>query len=126
MQLTGLLIIFGCLFVGQVVIAATGLPLPPSIIGLLLLFLLLSLNKVSLERVQPIAKTMLDYLAFMIVPACISIMQYLDVIKMDAIPLIVGTTLSTILVLLVTAKTHQLVRQKLSKKNRQANTMSDG
>lgn len=117
MQLTGLLIVFGCLFVGQVIIAITGLPLPPSIIGLLLLFTLLSLKKVSLERVQPIAKTMLDYLAFMIVPACISIMQYLDVIKADAMPLIVGTTLSTILVLLVTAKTHQIVRQKISKNN---------
>lgn len=116
MHLTGFLVVFGCLFVGEVFIHFTKLPLPPSIIGLLLLFTLLSLKWVSLDRLQAVAKTMLDYLAFMIVPACISIMQYLDVIKRDAVPLVLGTLLSTLLVLVVTGKTHVLVRTWLKKR----------
>lgn len=117
MQLVGFLIVFGCLFVGEIVIHFTKLPLPPSIIGLLLLFLLLSLKKVELSKVQSVAKTMLDYLAFMVVPICISIMQYLDIIKADAIPLLVGTIVSTLLVLFTTAKTHSIVRHFLKKKD---------
>lgn len=116
MHLTGFLVVFGCLFVGEVFIHFTKLPLPPSIIGLLLLFTLLSLKWVSLDKLQAVAKTMLDYLAFMIVPACISIMQYLDVIKRDAVPLVLGTLLSTLLVLVVTGKTHVLVRTWLKKR----------
>lgn len=116
MQLLGFLIVFGCLFVGEIVIHITKLPLPPSIIGLLLLFLLLSLKKVELSKVQSVAKTMLDYLAFMVVPICISIMQYLDIIKADAIPLLIGTIVSTLIVLFTTAKTHSIVRHFLKKK----------
>lgn len=116
MQLLGFLIVFGCLFVGEIVIHITKLPLPPSIIGLLLLFLLLSLKKVELSKVQSVAKTMLDYLAFMVVPICISIMQYLDIIKTDAIPLLIGTIVSTLIVLFTTAKTHSIVRHFLKKK----------
>lgn len=120
MNLTGFLIVFGCLFVGEVVIFLTKLPLPPSIIGLLLLFFLLSTKKVSLERVQSVAKTMLDYLAFMVVPACISIMQYLQVIYVDAKALIVATVLSTLLVLFLTGKTHRWVRLWQKKQNKNA------
>ncbi len=124
-QLTGFLIVFGCLFVGEIVIYLTKLPLPPSIIGLLLLFTLLSLKKVSLERVHSVAKTMMDYLAFMIVPACISIMQYLDKLKADAMALIVATVVSTFLVLFVTGKTHIWVRQWVSKRQAVSSNHTD-
>lgn len=125
MQLMGLLIVFACLFAGQVIVRLTQLPLPPSIIGLLLLFVLLSLKKVRLEQVQPIAQPMLSYLAFMIVPACISIMQYLDILKADIVPLLVGTVLSTLLVLISTAKTHQWVRQYISKTAKKRTPLSN-
>lgn len=113
MQLTGFLIIFGCLFLGEVVIHLTKLPLPPSVIGLLLLFMALQLGLIKLEKVQSVAKNFLDYLAFMVVPACISIMQYLDMLKADWLPLLVGTVVSTLCVLFVTAGVHGLVRRTL-------------
>ncbi|MDO4433398.1 MAG: CidA/LrgA family protein [Alysiella sp.] len=119
MQLMGFLLVFACLFVGEMVVFITGLPLPPSIIGLLLLFTLLSSKKVKLNMVQPVAKTMLDYLAFMVVPACISIIQYLDVIRTDAFPIVLSTILSTLLVLWLTGKTHSFTRHAL--KNRANN-----
>lgn len=119
MKLLGFLIVFGCLFVGEVVIFLTDLPLPPSIIGLLVLFGLLQSGIVKLTMVQELAKTMLDYLAFMVVPICISIMQYLDIIKADAIPLLIGTIVSTLIVLFTTAKTHSIVRHFLKKKENQ-------
>lgn len=118
MNLLGFLIIFGCLFLGEVVIYLTKLPLPPSIFGLLFLFFLLQTGVVKLHQVQGIAKTLLDYLAFMIVPACISVFQYLDLIKSDIVPLLLGTSISTFFVLLATSQTHIFVRQFLKNKDK--------
>lgn len=120
MRLGGFLIVFGCLFVGELLIYLTKLPLPPSIIGLIILFGLLQSKTVKLAQVQPIAKTMLDYLAFLVLPACISIMQYLDVIRADLMPLVMGTTASTLLVMVVTAIVHGQTRELLKKKNQKA------
>lgn len=110
MKLLGFLIVFGCLFVGEIVIYFTKLPLPPSIIGLILLFVLLQTGVVKLATVQSLAKTLMDYLAFLVVPACISIMQYLDIIQADFWAIIIATSISTLIVMAVTGQTHRLLR----------------
>ncbi|WP_281177241.1 CidA/LrgA family protein [Moraxella oblonga] len=101
---------FGCLFLGEVLIYLTNLPLPPSVIGLLILFGGLQSGLVKLTTVQPLAKVMLEYLVLLVIPACVSIMQYLDIIKVDFWVLIGATAISTILVLLSTAKSYQWAR----------------
>lgn len=110
MILKAFLIIFGCVFLGEIFIAITKLPLPPSVIGLLMLFGGLQMGVIKLESVQVLAKTLLDYLVLMVVPACISIMQYLDIIRADLWVLIVATAVSTVLVLVVTAKSYEWLR----------------
>lgn len=111
MILKAFLVVFGCVFLGEVFIDLTGLPLPPSVIGLLILFGALQTGVVKLETVQTLAKTMLDYLVLLVVPACISIMQYLDVIRDDLWVLIGATTISTFLVLMATGKSYEWLRQ---------------
>lgn len=127
MQLLGFLIVFGCLLVGELVIGLTKLPLPPSIIGLLCLFALLSVKKVTLPQVQPLSQTMLTYLAFMVATACISIVQYLDVVQQNGLAIVAGTVLSTLLVLWVTSSVHSLTRLYLKKHAiNQSTDKSDG
>lgn len=111
MILKAFLVVFGCLFIGEIVIFLTKLPLPPSVIGLLVLFGALQSGVVKLSTVQPLAKTMLDYLVLMVVPACISIMQYLDLIYADFWVIVGATTLSTFLVLLSSAFSYQSLRR---------------
>ncbi len=110
MILKAFLVVFGCLFLGEVFIRLTHLPLPASIIGLLLLFFALQTGVVELKTVQSLAKIMLDYLVLMVVPACISIMQYLDIIQKELWILLLATSLSTFLVLITTGRTYQIVR----------------
>ncbi|RKW41718.1 MAG: CidA/LrgA family protein [Moraxella sp.] len=110
MILKAFLVVFGCLFLGEVFIRLTHLPLPASIIGLLLLFFALQTGVVELKTVQSLAKIMLDYLVLMVVPACISIMQYLDIIQKELWILLLATSLSTFLVLIATGRTYQIVR----------------
>lgn len=111
MLLKALLIIFACLFVGQLIVVGLDLPLPASVIGLLLLFICLQTGLVKLSAVEKLAKIMLDHLVLLVIPACISIMQYLDVIADDAWILIVATVVSTFLVLVVTGTSYEWLRR---------------
>ena len=110
MRLSAFLVVFGCLFLGQAVIALTKLPLPPSIIGLLILFGLLQSGVVKLETVRWLARIMMEYLAFLIVPACISLMQYFDIIRLEFWQIIGATVIGTLIVIVVTGHSYQLVR----------------
>lgn len=119
MILKAFLVIFGCLFLGEIFIHLTALPLPPSVIGLLILFGALQAGVIKLETVQTLAKVLLDYLVLMVVPACISIMQYLDIIRRDAWILAVATVISTFLVLIVTGKSYEWLRVWQKHRHRQ-------
>ncbi|WP_432481862.1 CidA/LrgA family protein [Moraxella sp. ZY200743] len=110
MLLKAFLVIFACLFLGQVIVMGFDLPLPASVIGLLLLFISLQIGLVKLKTVEKLAKVMLDHLVLLVIPVCISIMQYLDVIADDAWILIVATVISTLAVLVVTGKSYEWLR----------------
>lgn len=119
MILKAILVVFGCLFIGQVIIALTDLPLPPSVIGLVVLFLALQSGLVKLATVEKLAKVLMDYLVLLVIPACISIMQYLDIIRDDLRVLLVGVGVSTVLVLISTAGSYTWLR-KLQKSRHRA------
>lgn len=112
MILKAFLVVFGCVFLGEMFVFFTKLPLPPSIVGLLILFLALQTGVVRLATVQKLSKTLLDYLVLLVIPACISMMQHLEMIYNDFWVLFVATTLSTFLVLVSTSKSYEWLRAK--------------
>lgn len=127
MILKAVLVVFGCLFIGQVIIALTNLPLPPSVIGLTVLFFGLQTGVIQLSTVEKLAKVLMDHLVLMVIPASISIMQHLNVIREDFWVLLVGVGVSTILVLISTAGSYTWLRrlQKARHKSRQAGVCDD-
>ena len=94
---------------GEFVVMVTGLKLPASIIGMLLLTLLLQLRIVKLEWVRGLTDFLIANLGFFFVPPGVALMLYFDLIKAEIVPIVAATVLSTILVLLVTGHTHQVV-----------------
>lgn len=102
-------ILFGCLALGELVVMVTGLKLPASIIGMLLLTLLLQLRIVKLEWVRGLTDFLIANLGFFFVPPGVALMLYFDLIRAEIVPIVAATLLSTILVLLVTGHTHQVV-----------------
>ncbi len=104
-------IIFGCLSIGKIIVALTGLPFPASIIGMLILTGLLISGKVKLTDVQDVSAFFNRNMAFFFVPAGVAIMLYTEMIKASFWPIIVAASVSTILVLLVTGWTHQRLRK---------------
>lgn len=104
-------IIFGCLAIGELIVWATGITIPSSIIGMLLLTSLLQTKLIKIEWVKGISDFLISNLGFFFVPPGVALMLYLDIIKAELLPIIVATTISTILVLVVTGWTHQIFKK---------------
>ena len=116
-------ILFGCLALGELAVWLTGVKLPASIIGMLLLTLLLKLKVVKLEWVRGLTDFLIANLGFFFVPPGVALMLYFDLIKSEIVPITLATLLSTIIVLIITGHTHQVVskgenkvRDKISSK----------
>ena len=110
------MILFGCLALGELVIFLTGVQLPSSIIGMLLLTLFLKLKWIKLEWVQGMSDFLVANLGFFFVPPGVALMLYFDIIQAQFWPIVVSSVVSTLLVLVVTGWVHQLTR-KLKSKN---------
>ncbi len=100
-------IIFGCLALGELVVWLTGIPIPSSIIGMLLLAALLQMKAIKVEWVKGMSDFLISNMGFFFVPPGVALMLYLDVIKAEFVPIVVATVVSTVLVLIVTGWTHQ-------------------
>ena len=104
-------ILFGCLALGELIVYLTGVRLPSSIIGMLLLTLFLQLGWIKLEWVQGLTNFLVANLGFFFVPSGVVLMLYFDIIQAQFWPIVVATLVSTVLVLVVTGWVHQLVRK---------------
>ncbi|MCR5078140.1 MAG: CidA/LrgA family protein [Prevotella sp.] len=102
-------IIFGCLALGEFIVWATGIKLPSSIIGMLLLTLFLKLGWVKLAWIKRLSELLIANLGFFFVPPGVALMLYLDIIQKELLPIATATLVSTVLVLVVTGHMHQMV-----------------
>ncbi len=104
-------ILFGCLALGELIVYLTGIKLPSSIIGMLLLTLFLKIKWIKLEWVQGLSDFLVANLGFFFVPPGVALMLYFDIIEKEFWPIAIATILSTVLVLSVTGWVHQLARK---------------
>ena len=102
-------VFFGCLALGELIVWATGVKLPSSIIGMLFLTLFLKLGWVKLSWVEHLSELLIANLGFFFVPPGVALILYLDLIEKEWFPIVTATIVSTVLVLVVTGHMHQLV-----------------
>lgn len=105
-------IIFSCLAVGELIVWLTGISIPGSIIGMILLMALLEMNVIKLEWVKPMADVLVKNLGFFFIPPGVALMLYYDLIKAEMMPIVVATLVSTLVVLVVTGWTHQFFAKR--------------
>ena len=117
MMIRQLAIIFGCLALGELIIYLTHIPLPSSILGMLLLTLLLKLKVIRLEWVRSISDFLVGNIGFFFVPPGVAVMLYFDIIKAQLVPIVVASVVSTVLVLAVTGWVHQRYGKAKDKAN---------
>lgn len=107
MVIRQLAILFGCLALGELIIYLTHIPLPSSILGMLLLTLFLKLKIFRLEWVEGLANFLVANIGFFFVPTGVAVMLYFDIIKAQLVPIVVASAASTAVVLAVTGWVHQ-------------------
>ena len=108
MMIRQLAILFGCRALGELIITLTHIPLPSSILGMLLLTLLLKLKVIRLEWVRSISDFLVTNIGFFFVPPGVAIMLYFDIIKAQFVPIVAASVVSTVLVLAITGWVHQI------------------
>ncbi|EGV36105.1 CidA/LrgA family protein [Neisseria weaveri] len=104
-------VIFGFLAVGEAVVFFSGVKLPGSIIGMGLLFAALHAGWVKVSWLQQMVDVLMGNLSLFLVPPCVAVMSYLDLVQRDLWSIVTATLVSTFLVLFVTGKVHELVRR---------------
>ena len=87
-----LAIIIGCLAVGEFTF-------------------LLKVKVIKLEWVETISNFLVKNMGFFFVPPGVAMMLYFDIIGKEIVPIVLATTLSTMLVLVVTGWTHIMTRK---------------
>ena len=108
MMIRQLAILFGFRALAELIITLTHIPLPSSILGMLLLTLLLKLKVIRLEWVRSISDFLVTNIGFFFVPPGVAIMLYFDIIKAQFVPIVAASVVSTVLVLAVTGWVHQI------------------
>ena len=113
------LIILIICFIGEVLSKVAHIPLPGSIIGMILLFICLLLGIIKLEMLEEISKFLLDHLAFFFIPAGVGLLAYVGILKENLVPILVICFLTTFLVMIVTGWTVQIIKKRLNRKTTQ-------
>lgn len=112
MILLQLAVIFMFLAAGELVVWATAVPVPSSIIGMLLLTLSLQAGIIKPRHVEGAAEFLVGNLGFFFVPAGVALMTCLNLISGQWGAIIAAAAGSTVIVLAVTGIIHQWTRRR--------------
>ncbi|MCM1077685.1 MAG: CidA/LrgA family protein [Bacteroides sp.] len=107
-------VLFAFLAIGEFVVYATDIPVPSSIIGMLLLAAALKFRVVRLMWVDKVADFLVKNLGFFFVPAGVGLMRCLGLLSEQWLPIVGASVVSTFLIIATTGWMHQLVRRFFS------------
>lgn len=107
-------ILFAFLALGEITVALTGIPVPSSIIGMLMLTAALKAGVIRVSQVERIADLLIRNLGFFFVPAGVGLMECLGLISGELLPILIATVASTFAIIAVTGWVHQYARRLTS------------
>lgn len=102
-------IIFSVCWISQVIESVLPFSFPASVIGMLLLFALLFFRVLKVEHIREKSDFLLSNMAFFFIPAGVSIINYVDVLKNCVFQLIFICAVSTVVTFAATAYSMKLV-----------------
>lgn len=100
-------LIFGVCLAGEGIAALLPVAFPASVISMILLMALLMTGVVKPRYIQRVSGFLLANMAFVFLPACVSVMEHADVILPRLVPVFLICFLTTPLIYLATAWTVQ-------------------
>jgi len=115
-MLNALTLIVSCQLVGELVVTTLGLSLPGPVVGMTLLFAVLTWKGEVPPDVAQAGDGLLSNLSLLFVPAGVGVMAHFDLLRQDLLPLSVAIAGSTLLTVAVTAGTMVAVRRLQSRR----------
>ena len=96
-------------FAAEIIKYLLPLPIPVSIYGLVLLFLLLKTGILPLEKIQDVGDLLLELMPLLLVPASVSFVTALDTFHEMLLPVLIMGLTGTLLVMVITGRVAQAV-----------------
>ncbi|HEX2927522.1 MAG TPA: CidA/LrgA family protein [Ruminiclostridium sp.] len=109
------LIVLIICFIGEVLNKVVHIPLPGSIIGMILLFICLITGGIKLEKLDEISRFLMDHLAFFFIPAGVGLLAYVGILRKSLLPLLVICFFTTFIIMIVTGWTIQIIKWRKHK-----------
>ena len=103
------LILAAITFAAEIIKYLLPLPIPVSIYGLILLFLLLKTGILPLEKIEDVGNLLLELMPLLLVPASVSFVTALDTIQAMLLPVLIMGLVGTLLVMILTGWVAQAV-----------------
>ena len=100
-------LIFGICLAGEAISAILPVSFPASVISMILLITLLMVGVIKPRHIQRASGFLLANMAFVFLPACVSVMEHAEVLMPRIVPIFLICFLTTPLIYLATAWTVQ-------------------
>lgn len=110
-----LAIIFGVSLAGEILYALLPFPVPASVYGLILLFLLLLTKIVRLDQVEDVSEFMMSIMPIFFIEPTVGIMESFGLVQGKIAALFIASFLSFVAVVAVTGLTAQFVIRRKKK-----------
>ena len=107
-----LLIILGIYFAGQVIQEIFHLPVPGSVLGILILFFALHTGVLKVHMIEEVCDFLLSHMAFLFVPASGGLMTSFGLIKGKLAGFLAVIVISTAVIWIITAHIAKLLRKE--------------
>ena len=101
-------------FLGVAIVEVTGIIIPGSIIGLVLLWLSLYFNIIKVQFIHEGANFLLAFLTLFFIPSTVAVINYPELLTQAGAYLIIAVIVSTLLAIVLTGKVSQYIEKKES------------
>lgn len=107
-------VLFTFLMLGELIVWLTNIPIPSSIIGMLLLTCSLQAGWVKPCQIERLAMFLTRNMGFFFVPAGVGLMNCYGILSDQWLPIVTICVISTFLVIFATGWTHRITRSLFS------------
>lgn len=107
-----IILLYGFHYLGVFVVTFTKIPLPPSVIGFILLFICLLLGWVKVEYIRDGASFLISFMLIFYIPPLIGIIEYPELLSPTGVILFGAVIISTLFTLFITSYLGQKIEKK--------------
>lgn len=106
----GIIIVF--YLAGEAIVNVTGIFVPGSIIGLVLLWLVLYFKLLNVKYIQTGASFLLAFLTLFFIPSTVGVINYPELLTLPGVLLMLAVVVSTLFTIVVTGKVSKYIEKK--------------